>query len=110
MERQQQIDYICQTIIREFNPEKLILFGSEARGTARPDSDIDLLVIMPFTGSPLKQATEVYKSIDQRDIAVDLIVRTPEQIQERQRIGDVFFREVLTSGKVIHERARAGVD
>ena len=107
MTRQQQVSEICQTIIRDFNPEKLILFGSEARGTSAADSDIDLLVIMPFSGSVLKQAAKVYKSIDGRQISVDLIVRTPEQIRERERIGDVFFREVLTTGKVIHERAYA---
>lgn len=107
MTRQQQIEQICQTIVREFNPDKLVLFGSEATGTARPDSDIDLLVVMPFAGSPIKQATEIYRSIDDRRLAVDLIVRTPAQIEERRQIGDVFFREILATGKVIHESPHA---
>lgn len=107
MTRQQQIDEICHTIIREFDPDKLVLFGSEARGCARPDSDIDLLVVMPFSGSSVKQATKIYGSIDRRRIAVDLLVRTSEQLRERDRIGDVFFREVMSTGKVIHERTHA---
>ena len=104
MTRQEQIDDICHTIVREFSPDKLVLFGSEARGSARADSDIDLLVVMPFAGSPLKQATKIYGSIDRRQIAVDLLVRTPEQLRERERIGDVFFHELMSTGKVIHER------
>lgn len=107
MDRQQQIDHICEKIIRAFNPDRLVLFGSEARGTARPDSDIDLLVIMPFDGSPLKQATKLYGAIDDRRIPVDLIVRTPDDISWRTAEGDCFICEILREGKVIHEAHHA---
>ena len=107
MTRQQQIDEICQTIVREFQPEKLILFGSEAAGTARPDSDIDLLVIMAFSGSSARQASEIYGSIERRSISVDIVVHRPEDIQWRAKEGDVFITEILRTGRVIHEAHHA---
>lgn len=107
MSRQDQIDDVCRRIIKGFNPERLILFGSEARGTSLPDSDIDLLVIMPFNGSPLKQATSIYRAIRDRTIPVDIVVRTPDDISWRTAEEDSFICEILREGKVIHEAHHA---
>jgi predicted nucleotidyltransferase len=96
------IEKLCERIAREFQPEKIILFGSQAEGTADADSDIDLLVVMPHAGSPLRQAGEMLRRL-QVWMPVDLIVRSAEEIEQRLAQGDRFMREVLERGKVMYE-------
>ena len=60
---QKKIEEMVQRIVERFHPEKIILFGSHARGTAGPDSDVDLLVVMPVQGSRRKKATEIDLSL-----------------------------------------------
>ena len=54
-----KIELLCSEIAREFRPNRIVLFGSHAYGDSRPDSDIDLLVVMPFEGSPFRQAAAI---------------------------------------------------
>jgi len=63
-QRRGQIAHLCEIIAREFQPEKIILFGSWAYGTPDAESDIDLLIVMPFEGSPFRQAGTILKSVD----------------------------------------------
>lgn len=100
--RNAHIKNLCQQIAREFNPEKIILFGSQAYGKATAESDIDLLVVMPYEGSPFRQAGEILKRL-QVWMPVDLIVRSAEEIEQRLRIGDRLMREILERGKVMYE-------
>jgi uncharacterized protein len=97
-----QIRELCDQIARQFKPDKIVLFRSHASGQARWDSDVDLLVIMPFKGRAARQATKIRSSID-TTLAVDLLVRTPDQISERLMMGDFFISEILQRGKVIYE-------
>ena len=60
-QRRGQIARLCEVIAREFQPEKIILFGSWAYGTPDAESDIDLLIVMPFEGSPFRQAGTILK-------------------------------------------------
>jgi predicted nucleotidyltransferase len=98
------IKTLCERIAREFNPERIILFGSHAYGKPTADSDIDLLVVMPYSGSPLGKAGEILRRI-QVWMPVDLIVRSAEDIEQRLKLGDRFMREILERGKVIYEAA-----
>lgn len=91
-------------IVREFRPQSMILFGSHARGTAHAESDVDLLVIMPFPGSPLRKAIDILRKIKHR-FPLDLIVRTPDYIEQRKQMNDPFIIEILEQGKVLHETA-----
>jgi predicted nucleotidyltransferase len=100
--RNAHIKNLCQQIAREFNPEKIILFGSQAYGKPTAESDIDLLVVMPYEGSPFRQAGEILKRL-QVWMPVDLIIRSAEEIEQRLRIGDRFMREILECGKVMYE-------
>ena len=97
-----QIRELCDQIARQFKPDKIVLFGSHASGQARWDSDVDLLVIMPFEGRAARQATKIRSSIETA-LALDLLVRTPDQISERLMMGDFFISEILQRGKVIYE-------
>jgi len=98
----EQVQSLCDEIVRWFRPERIILFGSYAYGDPSPDSDVDVLVVMRFEGSSREQATKIRSRIE-TPIALDLIVRTPEQISERLAMGDFFINEITTQGKVLYE-------
>ena len=83
-------------------PEKIILFGSYAAGRATDDSDIDMLVIMPFDGSSINKSAEMRLSLSSK-YSIDLLVRTPQQIKRRLELGDCFYQEILDKGKVLYE-------
>lgn len=97
-----QIKRLAEQIAREFHPDKIILFGSHAYGRPGPDSDVDLLVIMRFRGRPVRQAITILNKLNVLT-PIDLLVRTPEQIQERLALGDQFMREIVERGKVMYE-------
>jgi predicted nucleotidyltransferase len=96
-----QILTLSERIAREFQPELIILFGSYAYGTPRDDSDIDILVVLPFEGKPTHKALEILKKINP-GIPLDLIVRRPEQIKERISNNDWFMREVFEKGRRLY--------
>jgi uncharacterized protein len=104
--RRAQIRQLCMQIAHEFNPEKIILFGSHAYGQPTPESDMDLLVVMPFEGDPLEQAIAMLNRLNVL-MPVDLLVRTPEQIRHRLEMGDSFMRDILERGRVMYEAHHA---
>ena len=100
---------LCDRIARDFHPERIILFGSYARGDADEDSDVDLLVIMPFEGKGVRKAAEIMKCV-RPGFPVDIVVRTPRTVRERLEQGDFFLRDAVEKGKALHERHHARVD
>jgi predicted nucleotidyltransferase len=94
---------LSQRIVREFRPERVILFGSHAYGAPREYSDVDLLVIMPFEGHPFDKAMELLTRTGP-DFALDLIVRRPDDTARRYAEYDPFIREALDRGRVLYER------
>jgi len=110
--RAQQMAYIkrlCQRIVEAFHPEKIILFGSRAYGKPREDSDIDLLVIMPYEGSSRAQAVRILHHLGVL-APIDLLVRTAEEVRERIEIEDDFTEEIVERGKVMYEADHRRVD
>ena len=103
MQAETAIRKIVARIARQFHPEKIVLFGSHARGAAGPDSDVDLLVVMPVHGSRRQQATTIDKALWGIDVPVDIVVATPEQVDlGKERIGS-FICPALKDGKVVYE-------
>lgn len=96
------ISSFAKRVARQFSPLKIILFGSYAYGEPTTDSDVDMLVIMPFRGRGAKKATEILLATDPR-FPIDLLVRTPKQISRRIKLGDFFIREITQKGKVLYE-------
>ncbi len=90
----------------EFHPERIVLFGSYASGTPTSDSDVDLLVVMPFEGRSVNQSVEMRVRL-RPEFPVDLIVRTPQAVKQRLEMGDSFMRDVLRDGKVLYEADHA---
>jgi len=91
-------------IVDELKPEKVILFGSFAYGTPNSNSDVDLLVIMNTRASHKDRSWAVSRLLLPRPFPVDILVKTPKEIEEDLKSGDFFIREILTSGKVLYER------
>ena len=100
---------LAERIVQQFHPERIILFGSYAYGRPTADSDVDLLVILPFEGHPARKAAEIRTTIH-APFPIDLLVRTPQQVQCRVEQGDFFMREVMEKGKVLYEAPDQGVD
>ena len=96
------IQAYSDAVVREFKPARIILFGSHARGEATRDSDVDLLVVMAHRGHPTEKAIEIRRRIN-RSFALDLLVRSPAEINRRMRMNDWFIRELLEQGKVLYE-------
>lgn len=94
---------VVRQIVEQFQPEKIILFGSYAYGKPRPESDVDLLVIMDTPFSETEQAIRICRAIEYH-FGLDLIVRTPTTLMKRLALGDFFLREVVSSGRVVYER------
>jgi len=94
-----------ERIRRQFDPLRIILFGSWARGQARPDSDLDLLVVLPHVENKRRAAVEILRALNGLPVSKDVVVTTPEEIAARgNTIGHV-LRPALREGKVLYERA-----
>jgi len=95
---------VVQRIVQTLHPEKIVLFGSYADGTPTSDSDVDLLVVMETTASPVERYLAVSRLLRPRPFPVDILVKRPDEIQSALGAGDFFIREVLSRGQVLYER------
>lgn len=86
----------------QFGAERVILFGSYAQGKVTADSDVDLLVIGPFKGRGVDKSVEIRMKL-RPQFPVDILIRTPEKVNERLKIGDQFLRAILEEGKILYE-------
>jgi predicted nucleotidyltransferase len=102
----QDIQKMVRRLVDRFDPDQIILFGSHARGTARPDSDIDLLVILPVTGSKREKQIEMRVALHDINVPKDIIVATPEQVEQQKNIVGTMIRPALKEGQVLYERTR----
>lgn len=98
------LEEITRKIIDHFDPEKIVLFGSRSTGSPRTDSDVDLLVIMDTSGSPVQRAVEVKRVCRPRFVSMDVLVKTSEEVEARLERGSFFLRQILEQGKVLYER------
>ncbi len=99
-----QINAVVQKIVQEFNPEKVILFGSYAYGKPSVDSDVDLLIVAESTERPAQRATRAYRTVHGKTFPMDIIVRTPHELAQRLAIGDSFIKEIIERGRVLYAR------
>lgn len=100
--RSGQIKAYCRVVAREFRPLKIILFGSYATGSATPDSDVDLVVCLPFRGSATDKVVEIRNRVE-APFPMDLLVWRPAETHRK----DSFTRSILSEGKVMYEAGNA---
>lgn len=100
----EKIEEMVRRIVDRFQPDRIILFGSHARGTAGPDSDVDLLIVMPVKGSKRQKQLDIRKAL--RGIAVpkDIIVTTPEEFAWRKEVVGTIERPAAREGELLYAR------
>ena len=94
-------------IVSELKPEKIILFGSYAYGNPTPDSDVDLFVVIETNGKNKEMYRAVSRLLYPRQFPVDIIVKTPREVEEAMQGGKdngFFIREIVKNGKVLYDR------
>jgi len=96
---------MVRRIVRNFHPDKIILFGSQARGSAGPDSDIDLLVVMPVEGSKREKEIQIGVALSGSGMPLDIVVTTPERLKRCSWIPGTIERPALLEGKVLYQKA-----
>lgn len=89
-------------IVAAFQPEKILLFGSRARGQAHAESDVDLCVVMQSTLPPMQRAAVVLALFHPRRWPLDIIVYTPEETQRLAGSSSSLWNAILREGKVLH--------
>ena len=102
MVTQEQIDEIKKRIVENIMPEKIILFGSYAKGTATEESDLDLLIVKESNIPRYKRGREVRKYLRGLKIPVDLLVYTKDEIKRWSNVKTAFITTVMGKGKVLY--------
>lgn len=97
-----QIRQLSRRIARQFNPQRIILFGSYAQGQPTADSDVDLLVVLSHQDRAVDKSVEIRMQV-RPPFPLDLLVRTPEKVRQRIDMGDTFIRDIMEMGKVLYE-------
>jgi uncharacterized protein len=99
-----EIRRMVRRIVRQFHPDRVILFGSHARGQGGPDSDVDLLVVMPVKGSKREKRIAMGVSLSDFGMPLDIVLSTPEELEVRRHIPGTIERPAVLEGKVLYER------
>ena len=90
--------------VGRFGPSRVVLFGSQARGTAREGSDVDLLVVMGNGTDKRRTAVEIRRSLGDLPVSKDIVVATPDEITSRGNVVGTVLHAALREGRVIYER------
>ncbi len=95
---------MVKRIVKKFHPEKVILFGSHARGDAGPDSDVDLLVVMEVAGSLRERRIDIRQALHDIPVPLDIIVTRPEDFAWRKEVVGTIEWPATREGKVLYAR------
>ena len=98
------ISTMVDRIVGRFGPSRVVLFGSQARGTAREHSDVDLLVVMGNGTDKRRTAVEIRRSLGDLPVSKDIVVATPDEIARRGSVVGSVLHAALREGRVIYER------
>jgi uncharacterized protein len=100
----QAIQAMVERLVEHFDPDQIILFGSQARGTATPGSDVDLLVIMPVMGSKREKRVEMRVALHDMTVPKDILLATPEEVLRDKDLVGTIIRPALLEGRVLYAR------
>jgi predicted nucleotidyltransferase len=97
-----EIENITDQIIEKYKPEKIILFGSAAKGELKPDSDVDFLIVKRETPHYGADRMRELSRLIERNVPIDFLIYRPEEFDKRLEMGDPFLRTVLKEGRVLY--------
>ena len=97
------MDEIVRRIVEVIRPEKVILFGSRARGEAQPKSDIDLLVIAESTEPRYRRSAPLYGALSDILTPMDIVVYSPQEVKEWSEVRQAFVTTAIREGRVLYE-------
>lgn len=100
------LDEVRKRLVDRFNPDQIILFGSQARGTANKHSDIDILVICPVKGNRRALTLDMYRALEGLGIAKDIVILTKEEFERNRRIPGTIARPAWLEGKILYEQSQ----
>ena len=103
---QNLITQATERLVKQFNPQKIILFGSQARETADDRSDVDLLIIASFSGKRRSVIVTMDRSLRGIGFARDIILLTPEEYERDRHIPGTVARPASIEGKILYEQTR----
>ena len=98
------ISDMVDRIVSRFEPSQVLLFGSQARGTASEWSDVDLLVVMTEVTDKRQAAIEIRRSLGDLLVSKDIVVTTPDEISRRGHVVGTVLHAAIREGKVLYER------
>jgi predicted nucleotidyltransferase len=98
------LNEVVQRILTVTNPDKIILFGSYARGNANEDSDLDILIIQPSDLPRCDRSVPIRLALLGVFPSKDIVVYTPEEVEEWKTASTSFIATVLREGKILYEK------
>jgi predicted nucleotidyltransferase len=102
------IEEMTRRLVAEFHPEEVILFGSHAWGTPNEDSDVDLLVIVPYSDiPPTQRAMRAYRCLRGLLVPVDVLVKTRAEVERFRHVRASLERKILEQGRALYGRSEA---
>jgi predicted nucleotidyltransferase len=104
MKQEELLQHITAKIVEKFNPKRIILFGSRARGEAREDSDYDLFIEMETEKHPVKRGVEISGLFRDRTWALDVLVYTPREAKVESGVLGTALSIIEKEGKLLYER------
>ena len=99
-----QLKEISRQIARAFDPERIILFGSHARGDATETSDVDLLVIARTSAPKPRRSVPLYSMLRHHSFSKDILVYTPDEVEEYRHLRASLIARALDEGIVLYEK------
>ncbi len=98
------MDEIVRRIVETVSPQKVILFGSQSRGNARPESDLDLLVIADSALPRYRRSAPLYGALSDILVPMDILVYSPEEVKEWSEVRQAFVTTAIREGRVLYEK------
>lgn len=103
MTNQKEIEKVAEQIVRNYKPEKVILFGSFAWGKPKSHSDIDLLIIKKTKKRKVERIKEILMKT-KSNFPLEPLVYTPKELQARLDLRDFFFQNIVKRGRILYEK------